>query len=144
MVKLRAVLGLAVALVTAVGCGVSKDKTAAQGVAEACFESVKRKDFQGVLQCYSPKFFENTSREKWTKMLQNVNAKLGDLQDYEIVGWNFRKFAGLGGGTYLHLQYNVTYSKYPAQEILTLYRPLTGGEFKIVAHGINSPGFLEE
>ena len=126
------------------GCGVGEDKGEAEYFAGSFFETVKVKDFDTVLTFYSPKFFEKTPREEWRQALRSMNAKLGDLQEYRLVGWNFRKYYGTtGSGTYFELRYRVSYATYPADETLTIFKPLVGGELQILGHNINSEGFLK-
>ncbi len=137
-------MALVMAAVVVSGCGVSEEKRQAEEVASGCFECVKQKDFEGAAAYYSPKFYQATSREKWVEMLGNINGKLGDLREYKLVGWNFKKFAGVvGSGSYWQLQYQTTYTKHPAQETLVIFRPFGGGEFKIISHNINSEGLVE-
>lgn len=143
MRRLGVAIGLAALVVS--GCGLGQEKGKAEEVASGYFERVKQKDFEGALDFYSPKFYQATPREKWLELLGKFNGKLGDLKQYKLVGWNFKKWAGSGGtsGTYWQLQYQTTYSKHPAQETLMVFKPLRGGEFKIIAHNINSEGLLE-
>ena len=126
------------------GCGMGQDKGDAEYFAGSFYETIKVKDFQTVLTFYSPKFFEQVSREEWLKVLQDVNAKLGDLQEYTLVNWNFRKYYGTtGSGTYFQFLYKVTYTKHPADETLTVFKPLLGGDMVLLGHRINSVGFVK-
>ncbi len=134
----------AAVVLVACGCGVKQQKAEAEGVATACFDCVKEGDFEGTLDFYSAKFYQATSRKKWLEMRERIREKLGELQEYKLVGWNFRKWVGSGAGTYWQLQYETTYSKHPAQEVIVVFKPLRGGEYKIVSHNINSEGLLLE
>lgn len=141
-------LGLVVSAVVIVGfiygCGIKEDKAAAEAVAAGYFESVKAADTEKTLTFYSPRFFQETSREDWESVMKNLQGKLGDLESYELTTWNFRKQATVSGsGTYWVLQYDVKYSKYPATETLTIFKPI-GGQYKIVGHNINSMALLME
>lgn len=72
-------------------------------------------------------------------------CKMGDLQTYKLNTWKVTSVAGTGGsGSYYELQYEVTYSKYLATETLTLFKPTSGTEIKILGHNIDSSGFLKE
>ncbi len=145
MKALGSLLVLSLLLLPA-GCGVSKEKVEAEKVASARFELVKQHKFEDSMDLYSPKFYENTTREKWLKLTKKIHDKLGDVQSYKLVGWNFRKFAGKGqmSGTFWELQYETVYDKYPAREILLVYKPLGGNELKIIGHNINSEGLVLE
>lgn len=132
------ILILLVSIATS-GCGISSDKAAAENVAAKFFEAVRSKDFDTAITFYSPKFFELNPNVDWLKVLKGVNNKLGDLETYKLVGWHINRYHGITeNGTYCELKYEVSYSKYPATETLTLFKPATGGEFKIVRHDINS------
>ena len=125
-------------------CGLREDKAGAETFAASFFETVRAKDFASVSTFYSPQFFEKVSREEWLQSLKNINAKLGDLREYRLVKWNFRKFYGTSGsGTYFQLEYRVAYTKYPADETLTVFKPSGGGGMQILGHHINSEGFLK-
>jgi hypothetical protein len=126
-------------------CGsIAQDSKAAESVARDYFESIRAKDFDKALTFYAPQFFEQTSREDWLQGLHNLDEKLGDLSKYDLVGWRIQSNVGAPiSGTFYILQYKVTYTKYQADETLTLFRPTTGGEIKILGHSIQSPGFLK-
>jgi len=126
------------------GCGIVSTKAHAQQVATNLFEAIRNKDFDTAMTFYAPEFFEETPVD-WMQVLKNVNAKLGDLETYKLDTWSINKFMGTtGSGTYFKAQYEVTYSRYTATEKLTLFKPDTGSEFKIIKHDIESFGlFLE-
>jgi len=131
--------------IVALGCGIISDKADAKKVATSLFEAIRNKDFDTAITFYSPKFFEQNPTVDWIQILKRVNTKLGDLENYELKSWNIQKVSGsLENGTYCELQYEVTYSKYPATETLTLFKPATSGEFSIVEHNINSIGLILE
>jgi Protein of unknown function (DUF4019) len=133
---------LIVFLVT--GCSVKKEKAAVEAIAAKFFDKIKSGDFDSAMSLYSPKFFQQTSKDDWKSILVNLQSKLGSLERYELVSWNFKKQANTSGsGTYWALQYKVTYSKYPATESITIFRPV-GGKFQILGHNINSTGLLKE
>lgn len=130
--------------VLAAGCGMKQEKATAEAVATNLFAKVQLGDFDSAMSLYSPKFFEQTSKDEWKSLLGNLQKKLGSLESYELVTWNFKKQAHTSGsGTYWVLQYKVTYSKYPATETVTVFKPV-GGTFQILGHNINSTGLLKE
>jgi len=134
-----AVLLLVSALI--IGCSIDKSVESSTG---ALFESIRARDYEKALGFYSPKFFEKTPREELLRALIAINTKLGDLQTYKIVNWKSTKTIGTGdNGTYWTLECDVSYSKYPASETITFFKPTAGSDFKIVGHNINSKGFLQ-
>jgi len=135
-------LGLCLAASLSAGCGLGKAKQEAVKVAESYFASVKQKDYRTALALYSAEFFQQTKRDDWLEILKKVNARLGDLKSYRLTGWQVH--TNIGRGTYVALNYRVTYTKHQADEAFTLFRPASGGRFRIMGHNINSPGLLLE
>jgi len=138
------VAGLAVAAVA--GCGMGKAKAEAQLVAEQCLDCIQRSDYQGALALYSSTFYTTMPRDKWLDMLQKVNAKLGPIKSYQLVGWRVFKgsMPGAGSGTFVELRYQVQHEKYPAEATFVVHKPSGGTAFKISGHHINSAGLLSE
>lgn len=93
---------------------------------------------------YSPKFFKQTPQREWKRMLSKLQFKLGRIQGFELVRWNYgTRSDAAGAGTYVVLEYTVNYAKHPAHETLTVFKP-KGGQFGIPGHNINSAGLLLE
>jgi hypothetical protein len=127
------------------GCGTAQYKADAENVVANYFKEIGNKNFDTAITFYSPKFFEETSGEDWLQTLESINIKLGDLETYKLTFFKVRTVTGFqDSGTYCDFQYEVTYSKYPATENLTLYEPTDGGGFKISRHTISSVGFIKE
>ncbi len=129
------------------GCSISGDKADAESVATSVFEAVRNKTFDTAMTFYSYRFFEKTSEAEWLQILKTINVKLGDLQTYELTSWKVNKSTGVGtvqSGTMCEMVYDVAYSKYSATETLNIFKPATGGEFKILGHNINSIGLIKE
>lgn len=145
MEKLRFVLIISLLALLIVSCTIGQDKGASEAVAAAVYESIKQKNFDTAVSFYSTQFYEKTTKEEWLEALKSINAKLGDLLSYELVSWNVRKVVGTAdSGTYTQLEYKVTYSKYPSQEKLTIFKPTSGGGARVLGHNINSAGFLQK
>ncbi|UCC94774.1 MAG: DUF4019 domain-containing protein [Candidatus Omnitrophota bacterium] len=125
------------------GCGVVQDTGVAENLAAIYYESIKAKNFDKAQELCGPQFFQRTSREDFLQLLQTINKKLGNLQSYKLAGFHVRKQIGIPSGNYYILQYKVTYSKYSAAEVLTLFKP-SGGEIKILGYNVNSEGFFKE
>jgi|GEM_PF-5774228 hypothetical protein len=137
---------LAVVFFTGLSGGCSAPK-AAEEVAISYYKAIQNKDLEKALDYYSPKFLEKTPRDDLIRNLNQVNKKLGDLKTYELVSWKTTKYMGVGelpSGTYYELQYKVEYTKYPANEMLTLYKSSSNEDILIFGFNINSSGFLEE
>lgn len=135
---------LAAFMVLFVGCNPIADKSSAESVMNEYFAAIKDKDFDKALGFYSQQFFDKTSRESWNQSLRAVNSKLGDLQSYEQTGWRIQATTGLGpAGTWFIFQYRVTYSKYPSDEEVILFKPAGSNEIKILQHQIMSEAFLK-
>jgi len=127
------------------GCGLAPNQDKAKAVVKKHFKYISQKQFGLATEQYSPIFFEKTPKEKWKKMLATISKKLGDYKDYSIVG--FRLNTGstpVGTGTMLVYQCRVIYSKYDADETLTLFKGREDKDYQIVGHHFNSNGFLLE
>lgn len=114
------------------------DTAPAEVVAKRYFELIKVRDFDGVLPLYSPQFFATTSKEKWLQDLRKVNERLGNLESYELVRWEIKNSLGTADrGTFYLLHYKSTYERQSAIEKITLFKPASGGDIKILSHAIN-------
>jgi hypothetical protein len=141
-VSVVAVTWLAVAALA--GCNLFTGKDDADAVARQLFGSLQSGDYERAASFYSPRFYEKTPKHDWLESLKTVSSRLGALQGYQLQTWNVQKNVGTGtSGTLYQLQYRVTYARYPATETLVLFRPLRGGDIKVLGHQINSEGFLK-
>jgi hypothetical protein len=138
----KATFVLLVALMT--GCGGGRDVSDANIVMRSYYEAIQAKHFEKALTFYAPEFYERTSREEWLQTLSDLNSKLGDLQTYQMSGYRIEAGVGAGlTGAFLVMQYRVTYSKYPADETVTLIRSGPSNEMRILSHQIASQGLLK-
>jgi len=132
-----------VALVAA-GCGWKKAQVEAETAVARHFDAVAHHSSALVLDGYDATFFSVTPRDQWGKRLRTIEAKLGDFQSFKVVNWNVQSKVGTDAGTYVMLTCQVSYSKYPAEERMLMFRRSDDDAFKIVKHGINSEGFMQE
>ncbi|HEY3064526.1 MAG TPA: DUF4019 domain-containing protein [Methylomirabilota bacterium] len=141
LVSGAAAISLALGMLAA--CNMLTGKDDADAVARQLYGSLQHGDYERAVSFYSPRFFEKTPKDDWVKNLKTVSSRLGDLREFQLQTWNVQKNVGTGAaGTFYQLQYRVTYARYPATETLVLYRPLSGGDIKVLGHQINSEGFL--
>jgi hypothetical protein len=108
------------------------------------FDAIGSHAREAVLAGYDDRFFTTVPREEWAKRLTTIESKVGEFQSYKVMNWNVNSKLGTDGGTYVTLTCAVTYSKYPAQERMVLFRKDDNAEFKILQHGVNSDAFLKE
>ena len=106
------------------------------------YDLIQEEAYESVLDYYSPKFFQETSREKWNEILQHINSRLGSLMTYEVIGSKVKNNIGTNSGTYVQLTYETHYTKYVAKENIVLFRELGTANFSILGHHIVSEGFL--
>jgi len=126
------------------GCDIKKEKVVAEAVVARLFIKVQAGDFESAMSLYSRKFFRRTPKDDWKSTLGNIHDKLGSLQNYELVNWNIRtQINTFGCGTYCVMQYKVKYSMHPANETITMFKPI-GSKFQIRGHNINSVGLMKE
>ena len=93
-----------------------------------------------VVDLYSDRFYRETSREEWRRILLGVHDRLGNYQGHQLANW--KMWTGVSTevtGTLTTLVYNVQYSKYDATEQLVF---LGTNPPKLVGHHFNSKGLL--
>jgi hypothetical protein len=125
-----------------VGCGDQGEKQAAEQVLAHHFEALAHEDYDAALADYDDMFFEDVTRSEWRNTLRMVDDKLGTLQRYELGGQALDSKTSAGPGTYLKFRCNAAYSKHAAKETFYLFRRMGAAKFKILAHEIDSRGFL--
>ena len=58
-----------------------------------------------------------------------INARLGDLQEYEFYSWKVtERISNLGSDTIFEFQYKIKYSDYPATETLIVIKSKDNGK----------------
>jgi hypothetical protein len=134
LARLAVVLALGALLL--VGCNPIAEKAAAEAVVQDYFAALQAKDYDKAWT-----FWDSASgtREDWLRAVSALDAKLGDLERYELGGWNVESRAGAESGTYYLLQYTLFYPEYSARSELFLFRPASGGEIRILGQDTNWP-----
>src|SRR3954469_5645025 len=127
------------------GCDLVKSKKATEAVVNRHFQTLATNGFAVAMTDYDPVFFQNTTQADWQKALSRIHEKLGDYKSHNVTGWRaFTQAGSIGSGTTAVLQCDVTYAKYSATEVFTLFKGLTQSEYRIIGHNINSTGLLIE
>lgn len=138
------VASLLLALLLA-ACGVQERQAEARGVAEGFFRAMQANDVDRASAFFAPGYLETRSTEGLKQDLQIITARLGDLRSYRLATARSRTdFIPPESGTYVTLEYEVRYARYPAWERFTIHKPFGRGEYKILNHTIESHGFLKE
>ncbi|MFQ5804632.1 MAG: DUF4019 domain-containing protein [Candidatus Methylomirabilales bacterium] len=128
-----------------VGCGVTDAKPDAEALASTYFSAARSMSFDTISELYGEQFYQQISREEWERLLTRIWKKLGPPGKFELQAWRVNAVASTNGvGTYVVLQYAVSYEKYPVTETLTVFKPASGGPTRIVGHYINSTGLALE
>lgn len=122
------------------GCSMTGDRAEATQIGAAFYESVRADDINTILTFLSPEFFKQTSEADVRLLFPTLREQLGEIESYELTGWYIKKQFGTDSlaGTLVTLQYKVTYSKSPSSEMLLLYKPSGGDEFKILSYNFQS------
>ena len=127
------------------GCDIATSKQDADKVLTKHFQALSTNSFDIALSDYGGQFFQNTTKEQWSKVLSRLTEKLGTYQSHTITGWRaFTKAGTFGSGTTVMLQCQVTYSKHSAQETFTLFKGVTDSDYKIIEHKIDGAALLAE
>ena len=128
-----------------IGCGVVTSKQDADKVLTKHFQALATNSFDTALGDYGTQFFQNTTKEQWSKVLSRLTEKLGTYQSHTITGWRaFTKAGTFGSGTTVMLQCQVNYSKHSAQETFTLFKGVTDSDYKIIEHKIDGAALLAD
>jgi hypothetical protein len=139
----KAAFILAICLATN-GCGFGKSREDAERAVARHFDAIASHAEEAVLAGYDDRFYTSVPREEWARRLAKIESKVGEFQSFKVVSWSVNNKLGTDGGTYVTVACEVTYSKYPAQERMVLFRSKDNTEFKILQHGVNSEAFLKE
>ena len=127
------------------GCGITKSKNEADATLTRHFQTISTNGFNEALSDYGAAFFQNTTKDEWSKVLSRFVLKVGTYQSHTIVGWrSFSNYGGAGSGTTVSLQCQVVYSKRTVQESFTLFKGVTDSDFKIVGHNIDAAALLQD
>lgn len=142
-VRARAALFLTVSSLLA-ACGAATSRKDAERALAQHYQAIAAGDYGGAMAGYDDRFFTKIPREKWAETLAKLGDKLGAYQSHRLGGWNVQQRIGVGSGTYVNATCLVSYSKFPAEERITLFRANADGPFKILGHNINSTGLLPQ
>ena len=117
----------------------------AKEVAKGFFDNFEPGKFEATHGLYSDEFWEVMPKETWSRLLPNVHSELGAIESCEIINWHQRTHAGTSGsGNFVTLSYGCKHEKYESTISFTIFKPLSGGESKIMSQNFNSIGLLLE
>ena len=135
-------------LILVLGCSPSASIDSlpdAKKLANKFISDFQQGEYDLILNSYGDDFWKETPKETWKKILPNINTELGNIESCELISWNQRTQASTNGtGNFVLLQYNCKHEKYESTLTFTVYKPLEGGDSKIVGQNISSIGFLIE
>ena len=124
--------------VLALGCNVVEAKREAEALADANFSARAAGETETALAMYDEIV---GTRAQWADVLGQVQTRLGRPGERSLVGFHMEwGDQGAGPGRYTTLDYQVEYTRYPAEERIVVYTPSAGGPIRIVGHHLNSPG----
>jgi hypothetical protein len=123
-----------------VDCGLVTGKEDAEKVAKAFFQDRIANGGLGQDKYYSEIFWQYINDQEWNRIKSLVSKALGNIKSYSLNTWNVETKAQTGdlSGTFVVLVYDTEYEKGKGQEELTWHKKLTGGDYKIIGHHINS------
>jgi hypothetical protein len=120
--------------------GMTSGVSEAKKTVDVVFSKLQAENYDEALNYYSEKFFEITPKDKFKKMLQTSNSKLGNIINYSVLNYNVKVY---NYDTYITLVYKVNREKFYSKETIFLYKGGSDESFLIEGHNINSEGFLE-
>ncbi len=129
-----------------VGCGrLAESPPESRAVVDQYFEVIRSGSATEAANLVSAEGFVKPSREEWLTIVDKAHAKLGPLKTYTVSIDNVTNFSGTSkSGIYTSFRCEAQYEKYSAVELFRVFQPASGGAAQIVAHNINSPGFVAE
>ena len=130
----------AVAVVTCLAAGLAgcsgREVSQEERFVSRYFDSVKKGQMDTVLSLYSPLFYEKTPRDQWRESLAQVGQSLGELKSFELQLPLEARQEGPDGSYRSKLVYRVRYSKYRAEETITVFKAPAEGPMSILEHEI--------
>jgi hypothetical protein len=121
------------------GCDLARAKHNGEIVLARHFLLLSTNGYNAALDDYGDQFFRTTGKAEWSNALCQMSYQLGTFQRYTIRGWRvLDEPSGISTGTTVILQCRVNYSKYPADEVFTLFKGSSMPRYKIIGHRIQS------
>jgi hypothetical protein len=120
------------------GCGMGEAKTAADVTINKFYAALKAKDWEKVRACCSPQFFTKITKENYTKLLEQLDAKLGEYQSRQEGSYKYVT----GSSTTFTIEFKVKYSKGETNETFTFVGSPSEEGYLITGHNIQSPQLL--
>lgn len=110
----------------------------AERYANELYAAIGAGQFNVAADMYSNRFYEFISKEKWIRVLQSVQAKLGPYQSRKLESYDVQQgFSDISGITII-LVFQVEYMRQRATEKLTFVRPnRQKDEIELVGHKID-------
>jgi hypothetical protein len=144
MVRSSASHGLLLALALALaGCNPVKERAEAEACVARVFAARHSGTAEQALAAYADEAQQGMGRDEWSQMLVALDAKLGRPVSERLTAWNVTLATNsLGTGTFVSLQYDVTYERAEGTESIVAFKPSGASDFRIVGHHVNSPAFL--
>jgi hypothetical protein len=140
MTPLRLIIAALVLIACFGSCNMIDARPEAESLADKYFTSRITGNLEETLSLYGDAFFKETPRSQWIGILDAINRQLGVPLDHSLISWKIWVGHGsAGAGTYVDLDYDVNYSRYPAYETLVFFTPLLGGSPRIFSHSLDCP-----
>jgi hypothetical protein len=124
------------------GCGFSENIEEAKIVAESYFKSFESKDPEKIRAFLSPEMLENADSTEYADKFIKLHERLGEYRSLELLGWNVTNQIGVG--TFITIQFQVTYANYSAMETLVFVRSDLNDSLKVYGHKISSEAFFDD
>ena len=117
------------------GCSKEVEEEAVVPIVNEFFSAIKQKDYDKAMTFYSDDFFNMRSHDDWRAYLQEVQGKLGDLQQVKLK----RKQTStvLSGRRFIFIFSN-QYEKARTKETVIFFQQVTSDDIKIQVHKIES------
>lgn len=114
-------------------------------VVEKFIKGFQSNEYSSLDSLYADEFWQSIPKDTWSKILPNMKAELGNIERCELSQWNQSTAASTNrSGNYVTLQYHCEHEKYDSTMVFVVFKPLSGGDSKIITQNITSIGFLIE
>lgn len=130
----------AACFLTLFSCSMVTGKGEAEDTAASFFKERIQNGWTETDHYYSKIFWDSTGIQKWSNIRNLVLKAMGPLKSFSLQTWNVQSKVHTNelSGTIVRLVYETEYEKGKGIETLVLHKPLTGKNFSIVGHNINS------
>ena len=125
-------------LLALVGCQSAADSKKAEARIEEYFKTLRRENWQTVLQMYSPSFYAAQNRDEWRQKLSDLLSRVGrPLRARLVQSYAAHVTSVQVSRSDVQLDYAVEYERGRTRELFRVICPVNGAQCDIARHKID-------